>query len=65
VRTGLLKPQTKMSAKGAVPGTNAYKVGARTGATAGCISHYQSRVKLKQLVDLAAQLIDNKGYRQQ
>ena len=47
-RTGLLKPQTKMSAKGAVPGTNAYKVGARTGATAGCISHYQSRVRLKQ-----------------
>jgi S1-C subfamily serine protease len=37
-----------MSAKGAVPGTNAYKVGARTGATAGYISPYQSRVKLKQ-----------------
>jgi hypothetical protein len=45
---GLLQPQTKMSAKGAVTGTNAYKVGARTGATAGYLSHYQSRVKLKQ-----------------
>jgi hypothetical protein len=47
-RKGLLKPQTKMSAKGAVPGTNTYKVGARTGATAGYISHCKSRVKLKQ-----------------
>jgi hypothetical protein len=47
-RTGFLKPRTKMSAKDAVPGTNAYKVGARTGATAGYISHYQSRIRLKQ-----------------
>jgi hypothetical protein len=37
-----------MSAKGAVPRTNAYKAGARTGATAGYISHYKSRVTLKQ-----------------
>jgi hypothetical protein len=45
-RTSILKPQTKMSAK-RYTGNN-YKVGARTRATAGYISHYQSRVRFKQ-----------------